>query len=375
MKRFKIIKKIMLIFFSVIIFIFLLVYVYMHQAKFGKAPVGERLAQMQQSLNFKKGKFQNRNVTPTLAEGYTMMGELYKLIFKQVPRRFPTDLIPSVKTGLKNLPSGSEILVWFGHSSYFMQIHGKTFLVDPVLSGSASPVPGSVKAFKGSDIYKAEDLPFIDFLLITHDHYDHLDYETIIALKDKINVVICGLGVGAHFEYWGFNADKIIERDWDESIDLGNNLTIYTTPARHFSGRGFTRNKTLWLSYILQTPSMKIFVGGDSGYDSHFEEIGEKYGPIDLAILENGQYNEAWHYIHMLPEETLKAALDLKARRFFPVHSSKFALSRHSWDEPLDKLARLNKSVGIPMITPLIGQLVKLDNKEQVFSEWWKNVD
>ncbi len=346
----------------------------MHQAKFGKAPVDERLTRIQQSPNFKNGKFQNRSITPTLAEGYTMIGELYKLIFKRVSRRFPTGSIPSVKTGLKNLPSDSEILVWFGHSSYFMQIHGKTFLVDPVLSGSASPVPGSVKAFKGSDIYKAEDLPFIDFLLITHDHYDHLDYETVLALKDKINVVICGLGVGAHFEHWGFDTDKIIERDWDETIDLGNNFTVYTTTARHFSGRGFTRNKTLWLSYVLQTPSMKIFIGGDSGYGTHFEEAGEKFGPIDLAILENGQYNEAWHYIHMLPEETLKAALNLKARRFLPVHSSKFALSRHSWDEPLSVLSGLNKSVGIPMVTPMIGQLVKLDIKEQVFSEWWRNI-
>ncbi|MDP4207709.1 MAG: MBL fold metallo-hydrolase [Bacteroidota bacterium] len=350
-------------------------FVYVRQAKFGTVPSGERLLRIQKSPNFKNGNFQNRSLTPTLAEGYSMMGELYKQIFEKTPRRYPVDAIPSVKTNLLNLPPDSDVLVWFGHLSYFMQVSGKKFLVDPVFSGNASPIPGTVRSFKGTDIYKAADMPQIDYLLITHDHYDHLDYETIIALKDRVKTVICGLGVGAHFEYWGFNPAKIIEKDWNEDVILEDGLKIHTVPGRHFSGRGFTRNKTLWLSYILQTPNFKIFLGGDGGYDTHFAEIGNKFGPVDLAILENGQYNAAWHYIHMLPNEVLKAAKDLKAKRLFPVHSSKFALARHSWDEPLKEIARLNKSTRIPLVTPMIGQMVKLNKNDQVFTEWWKDVN
>jgi L-ascorbate metabolism protein UlaG (beta-lactamase superfamily) len=365
----------MIIAFSLIVVSTISIYLYMQQAKFGKAPSGERLARIHNSPNFKDGKFQNKSFTPTLAEGYSMMGEMRKLIFDRIPRRNPTDVIPSLKTDLLNLPHDTDVLVWFGHSSYFMQIRGKTFLIDPVFSGNASPIPGSIKSFKGSDIYSAADMPPIDYLLISHDHYDHLDYETVMALRDKIKKVICGLGVGAHFESWGFVPDKIIEKDWNESVVLENDLTIHATPGRHFSGRGFTRNNTLWLSFVLQSPKLKIFIGGDSGYDTHFTEIGNTYGPFDLAILENGQYNLAWHNIHMLPSETLMAAHDLKAKRLFPVHSSKFALSRHSWDEPLNEISRLNETAHIPLVTPMIGQVVYLNKSDQIFTKWWKGVE
>jgi L-ascorbate metabolism protein UlaG (beta-lactamase superfamily) len=266
-------------------------------------------------------------------------------------------------------------LVWFGHSSFFIQAEGKRFLVDPVFSGNASPVPGSNRSFPGSDIYTPADMPGIDFLLITHDHYDHLDYETIIALKDKIKMVICGLGVGAHFEHWGFDKSIIVEKDWNESIVLNEGITIHTAPARHFSGRDFSRNNTLWLSFILQTPRLKIYIGGDSGYDTHFAEIGEKFGGFDLAILDNGQYNLAWQAIHMLPEETLKAAQELKAKRLMPVHSSKFALAQHPWDEPLVKISELNKAINIPLLTPMIGEQVNLEDEAQQFNQWWIGIE
>jgi L-ascorbate metabolism protein UlaG (beta-lactamase superfamily) len=256
-----------------------------------------------------------------------------------------------------------------------MQIDGKRFLVDPVLSGSASPVPWTVKAYKGTDRYTVDDLPPIDYLLISHDHYDHLDYETITKLKDKVKTVICGLGVGAHFEHWGYAADKIIESDWNNTISLDAGFKVHTTPARHFSGRGFTRNNTLWMSYVLQTPNTKIYIGGDSGYDTHFAEIGKQFGPIDLAILENGQYNVAWEAIHMLPDQVLQAAEDLKAKRLFPVHSSKFTLAMHSWDEPLIKVTELAKIQHLPLVTPVIGEMVNLNDTTQVFPEWWKGVN
>lgn len=343
----------------------------MQQAKFGKAPSGERLARLQNSPNFKNGKFQNTSITPTFAEGYSFLGEVSKRIFKQTPRRYPTDVIPSVKTNLLSLDPNTDLLVWFGHSSCFIQIASKRILVDPVFSGNASPIPGSVKSFSGSDIYSVADLPEIDYLLISHDHYDHLDYETIVALKDKTKKVICGLGVGSHFEYWGYPKEKIIEKDWYEKVALDNGFIIHTEPARHKSGRGIFQNNTLWLSFVLQTPKTTIYISGDTGYDSHFAAIGNKYGSIDLAILENGQYDNAWHYVHTLPDEVLKAAQDLKAKRLLPVHSAKFTLAKHPWDEPFIEITKLNKAYNIPLVTPIIGEIVNLNDVNQEFKPWW----
>lgn len=311
-----------------------------------------------------------------LTEGYTMAGLMYDQVFKKVERIRPVDKIPAVKTDLLALPPDEDVLVWFGHSSYFMQLDGKRILVDPVFSGNASPVPRTVRAFRGTDRYTVADLPPIDYLFISHDHYDHTDYETLIALREKTGKVVCGLGVGAHFERWGYAAERIIERDWNEEVKLDSGFTVFTTPARHFSGRGFTRNNTLWMSYVLQTPTMKIYIGGDSGYDTHFADIGKTHGPIDLAILENGQYNEAWRAIHMLPDEVLRAARDLGARRLFPVHSSKFVLARHAWDEPLVKISELNRvaEAPVPLVTPMIGERVELGDAGQVFRAWWVGV-
>ncbi len=342
---------------------------------FGKAPSGERLERIKKSPQYKNGKFENIHFTPTLTKGYSFMGILYNQFFKRVPNKTPKIEIPSIKTNLKEFNTNENIVVWFGHSSYFMQIDGKKFLIDPVFSGNASPIPNSIKAFKGSNDYQVADLPEIDFLIISHDHYDHLDYKTIIELKGKVKKIICGLGVGSHFEYWGYSPAIIIEKDWYETEILSDTITIHTTPARHFSGRGLTRNNTLWLSFVLQTSESKIFIGGDSGYDSHFSEIGKEHGPFDLAILENGQYNLAWEAIHLLPEHFIKAASELNAKRIFPVHSSKFALAQHNWDEPLSIVSDHHKkgNFNYTLITPKIGEAVLLDTPNQLFSEWWKS--
>ncbi|MDQ6529939.1 MBL fold metallo-hydrolase [Flavobacterium sp. LHD-85] len=352
------------------------IYMFLQHPKFGKAPSGERLTLIQNSLQYKNGKFENQSFTPDLAEGETMAGVLFEFFFKKVDRKIPTDLIPSVKTNLKELALDQDILVWFGHSSYFIQLEGKRFLIDPVFSGNASPIPGTTKSFKGSDIYTVEDLPEIDYLLITHDHYDHLDYETVLKLKPKTKKIITALGVGSHLEFWGFPSEKIIEKDWYSKIELDENLTIHTAPSRHFSGRGFKRCNTLWTSFILETKDFKMYLGGDSGYDSHFAAIGEKYGPFDIALLDNGQYNEKWKYIHNMPEDVIKAMKDLKAKRVFPVHSSKFSLSLHAWDEPLKKVTELNSLSENPisLITPMIGEVVELKNDKQKFKQWWRNI-
>src|SRR5690606_35878033 len=167
---------------------------------------------------------------------------------------------------------------------------------------------------------------------------------------------------------------KIIELDWHELANLADGFTIRATPARHFSGRGFKRNGTLWTSFVLHTPSRRIYIGGDSGYGKHFADIGQKYGPFDLAILENGQYNPAWIYIHMLPEQVLQAAQDLQAAQLFPVHHSKFPLALHTWNEPLERITQANKTVGLSLWTPLIGQLVPLADRTEAFTHWWEDI-
>ena len=294
--------------------------------------------------------------------------------FKKPKRAKPAGPFPSQKTNLKNLSPEEDVLVWFGHSSYFIQADGKTILVDPVFSGNASPVKFTTKAFKGTDIYTTDDLPEIDYLFITHDHWDHLDYRTVMKLKGKVKKIITGLGTGSHLEYWGFEPGIITECDWNEIINLTDGLMVHAAPARHFSGRAFTRNRTLWMSFVLKTPTLNLYLGGDSGYDSHFKEIGEKFGPFDLAILECGQYNDYWKYIHMMPEEVVAAAKDLKAEKLLPVHWGKFSLALHDWDEPIIRVTRAAHEHGMPIVTPLIGQMVHPKLNEQ-FTEWWRGIE
>lgn len=304
-----------------------------------------------------------------------MIPVLKQFFFDKKERVKPVDIIPSRKTDLLNLDAAKDILVWFGHSSYFIQADRKKILVDPVFSGAASPVSFNIKAFKGTDIYTTEDIPEIDFLFISHDHWDHLDYKTMIKLKPKIKRIICALGVGEHLERWGFDTHIINELEWNEEIDLGEGFVVNTVSARHFTGRSFVRNKSIWTSFVLKTPTMNLFIGGDSGYDTHFAEIGRRFGPFALAILENGQYNENWKYIHMTPGETLQAAKDLQAKRVLPVHNSKFPLSVHPWDEPLKRITELNSDAGLNLATPMIGEELNLKDNVQQFSKWWEGIE
>ena len=182
-------------------------------------------------------------------------------------------------------------------------------------------------------------MPEIDLLIISHDHYDHLDYATIKALMPKVKRVVTPLGVGSHLRYWGMDAAIIDEVDWNQTIKISDELTAHALPARHFSGRGLKRNQTLWASFLFVTPQEKIYYSGDSGYGPHFKAIGEQFGLIDLAIMENGQYDQDWKYIHMMPEETAQAADDLRARSVLPGHAGRFVLAKHSWDDPYQRLA------------------------------------
>ncbi|MFT3901598.1 MAG: MBL fold metallo-hydrolase [Niabella sp.] len=345
--------------------------VFLQQPSFGKLPEGERLERIKKSPNYKDGKFQNLSPTKMMASDKSMLRTFWEFLFVKVKDLRPSKNLPAIKTDLKKFAPDEEILVWLGHSSLYMQIEGKRFLVDPVLV-SASPVSFVNKAFKGTAIYQPDDIPDIDYLIITHDHWDHLDYNVMRNLKNRTGKVICPLGVGAHLEYWGFNPATITELDWNEDSQLDNNIKITALPARHFSGRGLVSNHTLWAGYMLQSSLGNIYLSGDSGYDTHFAEIKRKFGTIDFAMMENGQYNEDWRYIHMLPEDLVKAVKELQPKRLMTVHNSKYALGRHPWYEPLQKIAVASEGNAFNLITPKIGEPVRLRDSLQTFSKWWE---
>jgi L-ascorbate metabolism protein UlaG (beta-lactamase superfamily) len=370
----------MIVFLVIVAALIAFIYFYLHQPKFGSLASGDRLQKIRSSPQYRDGAFQNQNPTPSLTEGASFFSVLREFMFRKKERRMPLNPIPSVKTNLLQLKKEENIWVWMGHSSYFMQVDGKTILVDPVLSGAASPLSFTTRSFAGTDIYTPDDIPEIDLLFISHDHWDHLDHSTIKKLRTapggqpKIKAVITGLGTGAHFERWGFKKEMIIEKDWNEMADLGNGFSVTVTPARHFSGRTFKRNTALWASFVLQTPKHKIYIGGDSGYDDHFKTIGNIHGPFDLAILECGQYDKHWKYIHMMPEEVVQAAQDLNAKKLLAVHWGKFSLSNHSWDEPARRVYKAALEKKVDLLTPMIGEKVNVDDNAQKFSPWWEKV-
>jgi len=338
----------------------------------GKDPWGDRLKKVRNSSNYRNDIFQNLSITEVMSE----KGDFFKTFMKFLNKpknTIPPQPLPSVKTDLKNLPDGKPVLVWFGHSSYLIKIDGKHILVDPIFSGYASPFKmKSAKNFEGTNVYGVDDMPDIDILLITHDHYDHCDYKTVLKLNSKTKHIITSLGVGSHMEYWGFDMNKVTELNWHESIEKFG-LNFISKPARHFSGRSFKRAKTLWASFVLKTNNHSIYIGADSGYDTHFKEIGEKYGPFDLAILESGQYNEAWKSIHMMPEETVQASIDVKAKLLLPVHWGKFSLSLHPWNEPIERVMKKAEQINVAITTPMIGEPLIIGENYPV-KKWWREV-
>ena len=344
----------------------------------GKAPAGPRLQRIRRSPNYNGKNFQNLVDTPVSREDVSMFKMLREL-GNRPANVAPPKPLPNVHTDLQDLPDDEATLVWFGHSSYLLKINKTHILVDPVFSGNASPVSFFAKAFPGSNDYGVKDMPAtIEAVLLTHDHYDHLDYKTILELKTRTNHFYTSLGVGAHLEYWGIEAQRITELDWWESISFNEaglpadkgTMSLTAAPGRHFSGRGLKRGGAIWSSFVLETPRCRLFLGGDSGYEQHFKTIGDRFGPFDLAILECGQYNENWPYIHMMPEQTVQAAGDLKAKTLLPVHWGKFTLAMHPWDEPIRRVTAAAAQVKLPVTTPKIGEPVVI-NSHYPATNWY----
>ena len=264
-------------------------------------------------------------------------------------------------------------VTWYGHSAILLEIDGKNLLIDPMLGPAASPVSFLSKRFPYKNSINLENLPEIDAVIISHDHYDHLDYPSIKYLKNKTNHFFVPLGVGSHLKEWGIKPSKINELDWWQSISF-EGLELVATPARHFSGRKFNdRNKTLWASWVILGRKDKVFFSGDGGYFKGFKEIGNKYGPFDFTMIECGQYNKNWAAIHMMPEESVQAHLDLRGKVLMPIHWGAFSLSLHSWKEPVERLLAKADAEDVIVTFPMIGQKLNIDAAITDATRWWVN--
>lgn len=343
--------------------------------QFGKLPEQARLERIKQSPHYINDEFAYPIATPMLRDGESTLKILWNNFWVEKQQTIPKQAIPSVKTDLLALNPQQDVVIWLGHSAYYIQLAGKRILIDPVLSDHAAPFSFLIKAFDGTTLYQAKDIPEIDYLLISHDHYDHLDYATVTQLRDQVKNVVVPLGIGSHFEYWGYPLSKIHENDWFDVLRTDIGLNIHTLPARHYSGRTFTRNKTLWASYALETPTHKIYFGGDSGYGPHFQEISSELGGFDLVMLDSGQYDPRWPLIHMTPEEAVQAAIDLKSKAMMPMHIGRFSLSPHAWDEPFKRISQASKNAPLTLMTPKIGQPIWIDGQKNEFSQWWESLE
>ncbi|PTL38404.1 MBL fold metallo-hydrolase [Alkalicoccus saliphilus] len=286
----------------------------------------------------------------------------------------PEAPIPVPEIDWKEINSGEDHLVWLGHSSYILHLDGKKILLDPMLGPIASPIPFlGPKRYSEDILGITEDMPEVDAVFITHDHYDHLDYPSIRQLKDRVGRFFVPYGVGSHLTLWGVDKEKITELNWWEETEF-EGLTIALTPSKHFSGRGvFNRNTTLWGGWVILGTQTRFYTSGDGGYDRHFKEIGDKYGPFDIAIIEGGQYNKRWPWAHMFPEQAVQAHIDSKGRQMMLAHWGAFTLSQHSWTEPIERALKAAEKNEVNLLAPRIGETVQLTGKRSLPADkWWE---
>ena len=297
-----------------------------------------------------------------------------KFLSPEAGVRIPAAPLPSVRTSLRELPADRDLVVWLGHSSFYMQLSGLRILIDPVFSTYASPLPIAVKAFPGSRPILPEDLPeAIDLLALTHDHWDHLDAEFTKSFEPRVRQVVAPLGCGGYYERWGYPLSKIREEDWGTSVRVAGRLDVHILPTRHFSGRLFTRNQTQFAGLAFVADRHRVLCSGDGGYDGRFRSFGKQFGGFDLALVENGQYSENWPTVHLFPEQTALAAEECGAKALLPCHNSRYPLSYHPWREPLDRIEAASRGKAYALLTPRIGEPVEIGRTEP-FPAWWKDV-
>lgn len=320
----------------------------------------------------RNGKFVNSDTpyAPKLSEMWDIIKQM--LTAPRIDKK-PTSSIPIKTITSQQLDDSSDAIFRLGHSTILMRLNGEYILTDPMFSHRASPLQWiGPKRFHNTPI-SIVDLPKIKTVIISHDHYDHLDKKSVLQLKDKVEHFITPLKVGDYLIKWGIDKEKVTQLDWwqEKRID---SLNIVATPAQHFSGRSlFDRDKTLWASWVIQSDTRSLFFSADGGYFSGFKQIGEKYGPFDVTMMETGAYNELWSEIHMLPEQSLQAHLDLQGRYLLPIHNATFDLAQHAWYEPLEHITALADEHNAHLLTPEFGETTLLD-KPMANTLWWKRL-
>ena len=306
--------------------------------QFGAAAGAMKRARRKDSVAWKMGAYRNLDKTRLQEDLRSLLGDLYGYL--RAKNTQPSKPLPVAVGNLNSeVDPTRDYLTWYGHSALRLETGGKTVLLDPMLGSWVAPVPFLGHRFPYKDYQPMADLGDIDLVVYSHDHYDHLDYDTFVALRGRIKHYLTPLGVGEHLKAWGIPDKQITEIDWWESTELAG--CVWTlTPARHFSGRSpSTRNKSLWGGYAIQTRQHKLYFGGDSGYGRHFKMIGERLGPFDLTMLDCGQYHDRWQNVHMTPEEALMAHRDVKGANVLPIHWGAFSLSNHPWSDPIERIS------------------------------------
>lgn len=328
------------------------------------------------SPQYRDGQFQNHKPIKTMEWG-KIPGLLKRYITEERKDIEPAKPVP-LKTidqfVLSQLPQDSMTLFRLGHSSFLLKADGEYWLIDPVFSERASPFSFiGPKRFHQPPI-SIEQLPPIKGVIISHNHYDHLDKAAVKQLTDKVDNFIVPLGIGRDLVHWGVKQQNIVEMDWWQSHQIGG-VTLTSTPSQHFSGRGVTdTNKTLWSSWVIKTPEQSLYYTGDSGYFPGFKEIGEKFGPFDMTIIETGAYDKDWPDVHMTPEESLQAHIDVKGKKMIPAHNGTFDLAFHAWYEPLERITTLANNAGVDLITPIVGDAVDVQGADQK-DTWWRGLN
>lgn len=325
------------------------------------------------SPQMRDGRF--RNETPRQAMGLLKtLGVMWRFLVGKPADSVPSQPIPVQSLSRSELLAAPDHSLWrLGHSTMLIKLDQRFWLTDPVFSERASPF-----SFMGPKRFHApplsiDELPPITGVLLSHDHYDHLDHAAILALAPKVDHFITPLGVGDRLIAWGIPAAKVQQLDWwQETVVDG--LRLIATPAQHFSGRGLSDgNSTLWASWVLMGAGLRLFFSGDSGYFRGFKTIGDRFGPFDLTLMETGAYNADWADIHMQPEQSLQAHLDLRGRHLMPIHNGTFDLSLHPWHEPFERIADLAWNAGVPLVTPVMGERVDLQAPARS-GHWWEAV-